>query len=56
MSLSHSLHIQLFDVDEIKTTFNNINNFNQNLKDFLCTNSFYMLNEFLLRDKHCKNA
>jgi hypothetical protein len=42
--------------NEIKTTFNNINNFNQNLKDFLCTNSFYTLNEFLLRDKHCTNA
>jgi hypothetical protein len=42
--------------NEIKTTFRNINKFKQNLMDFLDTNSFYTLNEFLLRDKHCTNA
>jgi hypothetical protein len=42
--------------NEIKTTFNNINNFKQNIKDFLYTNSFYTLNEFLLRNKRCTNA
>jgi hypothetical protein len=42
--------------NEIKITFNNINNFKQSLKDFLYTNSFYTLNEFLLIDKHCTNV
>jgi hypothetical protein len=45
--------------NEIKTTFRNINKFKQktvHLKDFLYTNSFYTMNEFLLRDKHCTNA